>query len=88
MDMVDTNCRWKCGDAAAVIAAVQKHNAVIEDIANRFDNVLYVDQVRLLPNSGTTFCDICHLTPQGGRAFVGNLIPVIEREFPVRGSSF
>ena len=76
------------GDPAAVIAAVETHNAVIQDVAYRFDNVLYVDQKRLLPDNGTSFSDVCHLTKRGIRVFVGNLVPAIERRFPIRGRSF
>jgi hypothetical protein len=76
------------GDPAAVIAAITIHNTVIQNIANRFDNVLYIDQKRLLPRNGSTFSDVCHLTKRGISLFVGNLVAVIERRFPVNGNSF
>jgi lysophospholipase L1-like esterase len=61
------------GHPPDVLAAVKVHNAVIRDVAERFDNVRFVDQEKLLPRNGKVFADVCHLTPHGCRLFAKNL---------------
>jgi GDSL-like Lipase/Acylhydrolase family len=61
------------GNPPDVLAAVKVHNAVIRDVAARFDNVRFVDQAKLLPRNGKVFADVCHLTPYGCNLFAKNL---------------
>lgn len=60
-----------------VAAGIRAHNEVIVDIASRFDNVLFIDQQRLIPQDGRYFVDICHLSPAGVALFVDNIMAVI-----------
>ena len=69
------------GEPDAVVATVKAHNGVIRSLAGTDDNMLFVDQAALLPRNGTVFSDICHLTKDGCRRFVTNLMPVIVKRF-------
>jgi hypothetical protein len=64
------------GVPAYVEDAVQKHNAIVRQLA-REHGTLFVDQDRLIPKTGANFNDVCHLTPRGGREFVENIEGVI-----------
>jgi len=64
------------GVPAQVQDAVQKHNAVVRELA-REHGTLFVDQDRLIPKTGANFNDICHLTPLGGREFVENIEGIV-----------
>jgi hypothetical protein len=56
---------------------LDKQNLVIDALAAQYDNVVLVDQRKLMPANGTNFSDPCHLTGEGNRRFVENLIPAI-----------
>ena len=68
------------GDSANVLEAVRVHNAVIRDVANRYDNVRFVDQRALLPGDGSVFTDPCHLTKKGCELFAANILATLRRE--------
>lgn len=65
------------GDPPNVLKAVDAHNAVIRDVARRYDNVRFVDQRKLLPKDGSVFCDACHLTDAGCRQFAANIVAAL-----------
>lgn len=65
------------GNPPDVLAAVKVHNAVIRDVAARFDHVRFVDQEKLLPRNGKVFADVCHLTDYGCELFVRNLAATV-----------
>jgi hypothetical protein len=67
------------GKPTCVAAGIDAHNAVIRDIAKRYDNVLFVDQERLMPHEGVYFNDMCHLTTRGCQRFVDNMLSTITR---------
>lgn len=76
------------GDPPDVVAGIAAHNAVLRSLARQYDNVLFVDQEAKLPHDGTTFCDVCHLTPRGDRQFAANVLPAIVRRFPPEKHDF
>jgi len=53
---------------------VAAHNAVVRELAERFQPVLFIDQDALIEKSGRYFNDPCHLTVEGGLRFVENLL--------------
>ncbi len=63
------------GKPAHVQAAVAAHNEVIRALAAASPHVGFVDQARLLGADGRAFNDPCHLSLQGARRFVANLLP-------------
>jgi lysophospholipase L1-like esterase len=65
------------GNPRDVLAAVKVHNAVIRDVAAKYDNVRFVDQEKLLPRNGKVFADVCHLTPHGCELFAKNLAAAV-----------
>jgi hypothetical protein len=65
------------GKPVCVAAGIDAHNAVIRDIAKRYDNVLFVDQAKLMPHEGIYFNDMCHFTTRGCQRFVSNMLPAI-----------
>ncbi|MFQ5731642.1 MAG: SGNH/GDSL hydrolase family protein, partial [Planctomycetaceae bacterium] len=67
------------GDPPNVLKTVNAHNAVIRDIAGRYDNVRFVDQQKLLPGNGSVFSDVCHLTDDGCEQFAANVVAAIRR---------
>ncbi len=62
------------GKPACVAKGVDAHNAVIRELAPRYDNVVFVDQEREIPKSGLYFNDVCHLTHRGCERFVDNIL--------------
>lgn len=70
------------GHSKAVVDAIDAHNAVIQDLAHRpeYDNVVFVDQLALLPRTGECFTDPCHLTAEGHRKFAENLDQALAKD--------
>jgi hypothetical protein len=67
------------GDPAFIPAGLDAHNTVIRDLARELSGqVLFVDQQAAIPPDGELFFDICHLSTEGCRLFVDNLLPVVE----------
>jgi hypothetical protein len=62
-----------------VAATIEAHNTAIRELAGRYDNVIFIDQQRLLPADGEHFSDPCHLTEAGCRAFVENVLSVLKQ---------
>ncbi len=69
------------GKPENVVAAIEAHNEEIRKLAGRED-VLFIDQQRTMPPDGRHFADVCHLTNQGCKKFVQNLLPAIKAQFP------
>jgi len=59
--------------------AVQVHNSVIVSVAQAHPEVIFVDQEAGLAKSRTLFNDSCHLTCEGCRDFVDNLVAELLR---------
>jgi hypothetical protein len=53
------------------------HNQQVQSLAADRDNVILVDQDRLLGKDGATFCDPCHLTAAGCLAFAANVVAAL-----------
>jgi hypothetical protein len=56
-----------------VVKGIQAHNTVIRELAKNND-VLFVDQEKVIPKSGKYFIDICHLSLRGQKKFVENIL--------------
>lgn len=63
-----------------VVKGIQAHNEVLRDLASRYDNVVFVDQEKLIPKEGAYFQDICHFSPKGCEAFVANVVAALPAE--------
>jgi hypothetical protein len=61
-----------------VVSGINVHNRMIREIAADAEDALYVDQDNGIPKSGRYFVDICHLSPEGQRLFVENIMGAIE----------
>jgi hypothetical protein len=57
------------GTPKGVEAAILAHNAALRDIARSHKGVIFVDEEKQMPKSGTYFSDPCHLTDQGVALF-------------------
>jgi hypothetical protein len=62
------------GTPEQVAAGIDRHNAVIRDLAGQHGDVLLVDQQSLMPKSGRYFDDCCHFTAAGCSQFVQNIM--------------
>lgn len=56
-----------------VLAAIAAHNLAVRDIATQ-PGVYLVDQQKEMPRGRRYFLDVCHLTEEGMRALVANLV--------------
>jgi hypothetical protein len=65
------------GEPKHVVAAIETHNRIIRDLASQYDNVIFVDQQKLLSESTSNFADPCHLSTQGIDLFVDNAVQAI-----------
>jgi hypothetical protein len=61
---------------------IDAHNREVIAIANRFENVVFVDQLKNITPSGTNFSDPCHLTDAGCQLFVDKLMSQLSRRLP------
>lgn len=73
---------WWCptelwGEPDAVREGIDTHNQVIRKLHDEFPSALYVDQAALMMGQEEAFCDVCHLTREGARRFVSNMIDSI-----------
>ncbi len=68
------------GKPENVVAALEAHNREIRQLAET-EGVIFVDQAKQMPHDGRHFADICHLTDQGCRRFVENLMPSLRQRF-------
>jgi len=67
------------GKMENVTKGIEAHNQVIRDISLEFDEVLFVDQDKLIPKEGLFFNDIGHLSYDGSKEFVTNLMPKVRK---------
>ena len=63
-----------------VVNGIESHNRIIRDIGAGEVGVHLVDQEEAIPKSGRYFVDICHLSLEGQRLFVRNIVRSLERE--------
>lgn len=61
------------GEPKNVVSTIEAHNNIVVKLSQEFDTPL-VDQKALIPTKGENFNDICHLTHEGTRVFVGNIL--------------
>lgn len=57
-----------------VAKGIEAHNKVIRDLAAYYRDAAFADQDNLIPKDGRHFNDICHLSEEGSREFVDNLL--------------
>lgn len=57
---------------------VDAQNAEVRSLVAEHDDVLFVDQAKLMQTTGENFVDVCHLTPAGSRRLIENLWPAVE----------
>jgi hypothetical protein len=60
-----------------VAKAVDAHNEVLRELASVHSEVVFVDQFRRLARGAATFNDCCHLTDEGCRLFVENILAAL-----------
>lgn len=61
------------GKPEHVVKAIETHNKIVVRLSREFQTP-FVDQNGLMPKQGRCFNDICHLTHEGTRHFVGNML--------------
>jgi len=61
-----------------VLAAVALQNDVVRRLAAERENVVFVDEARLMAGGARTFNDACHLTVLGSVEFVDHLMDALE----------
>jgi tetratricopeptide (TPR) repeat protein len=62
------------GKPEYVAKGIAVHNAVIEELAQSYVHVMFVDQNKLIPKERKYFRDTCHFTDQGSECFVDNYL--------------
>jgi hypothetical protein len=65
------------GSRENVLNTIAVHNGIVRDLVARHENVLFVDQARLMAGSPRYFTDVCHFTVTGAEHFVQNMLPVL-----------
>jgi hypothetical protein len=65
------------GTAKGVEAAILAHNGVMHEIARQHKGVIFVDEEKQMPKSGTCFSDPCHLTDQGIATFAEHVLRAV-----------
>lgn len=62
------------GKPEYVAKGITIHNAIIEELAQSYAHLTFVDQNKLIPKERKYFRDICHFTDQGSERFVNNYL--------------
>ena len=62
------------GEVRNVKKALMAHNEDIEETAQKYPEVCYLDQEALMAGKGHYFIDVCHPSEEGARFFVENLL--------------
>jgi hypothetical protein len=62
------------GLAQNVVRGVLAHNEATREIVRRNPDVFFIDQEKRMPKEGKYFRDICHLSDEGCRRFVANVV--------------
>ena len=65
------------GYPQSVAKGIKVHNEIIREAAMHYNNLVFVDQDKLIPKSGLYFDDICHLTEKGCEKFVDNILEAL-----------
>ena len=65
------------GKPEYVAATIDAHNEQINQLAERYNELVFVPQHNLIPKEGQYFMDPCHLSPAGRKMFVENMITAI-----------
>ena len=61
-----------------VVHGVEVHSRIVRDIGGNDAEVIFVDQEKASPKSGRFFADICHLSVDGQRLLVENIMGALE----------
>ena len=69
-----------------VAHTVAKHNEIVRRLAAKREDVLFVDQAKLMDGDADCFFDPCHLTDGGCSKFVENMLAVLLPSVPNRQS--
>ena len=73
------------GEVQNVKKALKAHNEVIEETAQKYPEVCYLDQEALMAGQGHYFIDVCHPSKEGTHFFVENLLQKILECVPIPG---
>ena len=74
------------GTPVGVKAAMDAHNRVIQEVAGRHANVIFVDQKGTMPADGRHFIDPCHLTVRGIELFVRHVMDALRTKGQLKRS--
>jgi len=71
------------GTKENVQKTIEEHNKIVRLLADEGNqNIHFLDQAVLIPKSGKSFKDICHMTHLGSEQFVKNIINIITEKTP------
>ena len=73
------------GEVQNVKKALKAHNEVIEETAQKYPEVCYLDQEALMSGKGHSFIDVCNPSKEGTHCFVENLWQKILECVPIPG---
>jgi len=68
------------GTPKGVEAAIQAHNGVMHGIAKQHKSVIFLDEEKQMPKSGSYFSDPCHLTERGIAAFAVDVLRAVHSD--------
>lgn len=66
------------GEPDNVRRTLAAHNEVLRELAREHPDAPFVDQEAGIPPKGKNFVDLCHLTDEGSRLWVENLLPELD----------
>ena len=66
------------GKPAHVIAAMERQNNAVRELAAQHPEAVFVDQDRLMPRNAKHFADCCHLMEEGCTRFTQNILAALE----------
>jgi hypothetical protein len=71
------------GDGENVIRGIKAHNEVIRELARK-DDVIFLDQEKLMGGRKEYFTDICHFSLEGSETFAGNMATKIKNSVQLK----
>ena len=73
------------GEVPHVRKTIVAHNQVIEETAQKYPEVCYLDLEALMAGKGHYFIDVCHPSEEGAHFFVENLLQNLLECVPIPG---
>jgi len=73
------------GKPEHVIAALDQQNEAIRELAVQNPEAIFIDQQRLLPDSGKLYVDCCHFTKEGCTLFTQHILAALANAKVTRG---